>query len=84
MDETYIKVRGQWKYLYRAVDKQGKTVDFLQSSKRDKESAASFLCKAIGNNGVPNKINIEKSGTNTAGIQLYNQVTSGKIQIRQC
>lgn len=36
MDETYIKVNGQWKYLYRAVDKAGKTVDFLLTARRDK------------------------------------------------
>jgi putative transposase len=36
MDETYIKVNGVWKYLYRAVDKEGKTVDFLLTAKRDK------------------------------------------------
>lgn len=36
MDETYIKVKGAWKYLYRAVDKEGKTVDFLLTAKRDK------------------------------------------------
>ena len=39
MDETYIKVNGQWKYLYRAVDKAGKTVDFLLTVRRDKKAA---------------------------------------------
>ena len=84
MDETYIKVRGKWKYLYRAVDKQGKTVDFMLSSKRDASAAASFLCRAIGNNGVPDKINIDKSGANTAGINLYNHIESTSIEIRRC
>ena len=36
MDKTYIKVKGQWKYLYRAVDKEGKTIDLLLRAKRDK------------------------------------------------
>ena len=36
MDETYIKVNGDWKYLYRAVDKEGKTVAFLLTAGRDK------------------------------------------------
>ncbi len=84
MDETYIKVRGEWKYLYRAVDKHGKTVDFMLSSKRDVSAAASFLCKAIGNNGIPEKINIDRSGANTAGISLYNHLASTNIEIRRC
>ena len=46
MDETYIKVNGQWKYLYRAVDKVGKTVDFLLTAKRDKKAAMRFFEKA--------------------------------------
>ena len=39
MDETYIKVNGQWTYLYRAVDKDGQTIDFLVSAHRDKKAA---------------------------------------------
>ena len=39
MDETYIKVKGEWKYLYRAVDKEGNTVDFILSEKRDEPAA---------------------------------------------
>ena len=46
MDETYIKVKGDWKYLYRAVDKQGKTVDFLLTAKRDKAAALRFFQRA--------------------------------------
>ena len=42
-DETYIKVRGQWVYLYRAVDKQGRTVDFLLSKRRDMAAAKRFF-----------------------------------------
>ena len=45
MDETYIKVKGQWRYLYRAVDKQGQTIDFLLTKHRDKEAALRFLKK---------------------------------------
>ena len=47
MDETYIKVKGVWKYLYRAVDKEGKTVDFLLTAKRDQAAAKRFFDKAI-------------------------------------
>jgi hypothetical protein len=45
-DETYIKVKGQWVYLYRAVDKQGRTVDFLLSKRRDVAAAKRFFSKA--------------------------------------
>jgi putative transposase len=62
MDETYVRIRGQWKYLYRAVDKAGNTVDFLLTAKRDRKAAVRFLRKAIGQNGVPAKITIDKSG----------------------
>ena len=55
MDETYIKVNGQWKYLYRAVDKVGKTVDFLLTAKRDKKAAMRFFEKAMRANEVPEK-----------------------------
>jgi transposase-like protein len=58
-DETYIKVEGQWRYLYRAVDKQGRTVDFLLSKNRDRAAAVSFLKKAIGNNEAPEKITLD-------------------------
>ena len=53
--ETYIKVNGQWKYLYRAVDKVGKTVDFLLSARRDKKAAMRFFEKAMRANEVPEK-----------------------------
>src|SRR5215475_4294245 len=49
VDETYIKVKGQWRYLYRAVDEQGQTVDFLLTKNRDKAAAVYFFKKAIGN-----------------------------------
>ena len=58
MDETYIKVKGDWKYLYRAVDKQGKTVDFLLTARRDKSAAMRFFDKAMRANGVPEKLTI--------------------------
>jgi putative transposase len=62
MDETYIKVGGQWKYLYRAVDKAGNTVDFLLTAKRDRAAAQRFLTRAIGNNALPTTITIDQSG----------------------
>ena len=43
MDETYIKIKGQWFYLYRAVDKSGDTIDFMLSEKRDEAAARAFF-----------------------------------------
>lgn len=83
LDETYIRIKGEWKYLYRAVDKQGKTIDFLLTAKRDKKAARRFLDKAIGSNGKPGLINIDKSGANTAGIKQYNTDENRRIKIRQ-
>jgi len=50
VDETYIKVKGEWKYLYRAVDSDGDTIDFMLSSKRDRKAAKRFLNKALSSN----------------------------------
>jgi transposase-like protein len=71
LDETYIKVKGTWKYFYRAVDKEGNTIDFLLTAKRDKKAALRFLTKAIECNGN-GLINIDKSEANKAAIQGYN------------
>ena len=86
MDETYIKVGGKDRYLYRAVDKFGNTVDFLLTKRRMKGSAQKFLNKAIGNNSKPRVINIDKSGANKSGIRSINRelLTVKKIKIRQC
>ena len=84
MDETYIRVRGDWMYMYRAVDKQGRTVDFLLTARRDADAALRFLRRAIEHNGMPDKINIDCSGANAAGITAYNQETAATVEIRQC
>lgn len=84
LDETYIKIKGKWRYLYRAVDKQGNTIDFLLTAKRDKKAAQRFLNKAIGSNGKPSLVNIDKSGANTAGIKQYNRDENKRVKIRQC
>jgi transposase-like protein len=52
MDETYIRVKGEWRYLYRAVDKHGQTIDFLLTQERDEQAAKRFLTKAIRRHGV--------------------------------
>ncbi|MEA2874550.1 MAG: putative transposase [Hyphomicrobiales bacterium] len=58
-DETYVKVRGEWVYLYRAVDKAGKTVDFYLSRKRDVNAAKAFLRKAMKQQRLPTKITLD-------------------------
>ena len=84
LDETYIKINGEWKYLFRAVDKQGNTIDFLLTAKRDTKAARRFLDKAIGSSGKPSLINIDKSGANTAAIKQYNGAENNRVKIRQC
>ena len=72
MDEAYIKVKGKWMYLYRAVDKHGKTLDFMLSKRRDKAAARLFFRRAIETNGLPSRIVIDKSGANLADLQRIN------------
>ena len=74
MDETYIKVKGHWVYLYRAVDKFGKTLDFMLSERRNNPSAIKFFARALEVNGLPRQIVIDKSGANTAGIIAINRM----------
>jgi len=83
MDETYIKVKGEWNYLYRAVDKFGKTIDFLLTQQRDKKAARRFLNKAISRHGVPDKITIDGSDANASAIESYNDDHGTSIEIRQ-
>ena len=58
-DETYVKVKGEWMYLYRAVDKAGKTVDFYLSRKRHVNAAKAFLRKARKGQRIPTKITLD-------------------------
>ena len=63
VDETYIKVKGEWKYLYRAVDSDGNTIDFMLSAKRNRKAAKRFLKKALSSNHnqIPRVITIDKN-----------------------
>ncbi|MDC9620240.1 IS6 family transposase [Xenorhabdus sp. XENO-7] len=85
MDETSIKIKGQWRYLYRAVDSDGNTVDFLLTTHRDKEAALRFFKKAIRQHGQPDVVTIDKSGANKAAVGELNKekTKDNDIIIRQ-
>jgi len=85
MDETYIKINGKWVYLYRAVDSCGNTIEFLLRKYRDAVAAKAFFRKAFKNNGIPNKVAIDKSGSNISALNSFNKALpeEQKIEIRQ-
>lgn len=83
MDETYIKIKGVWKYLYHAVDKQGKTVDFFLTAKFDMAAPQRFLDKAMAANGAPDKVAMDKSVANKAAIDAINARRYVPILVRQ-
>ena len=83
VDETYIKVNGQWKYLYRAVDKAGNTIDFLLRAHRDKTAARPYFEQSIAQNGEPETVTIDKSGANMAALEAINAARETPIKIRQ-
>jgi IS6 family transposase len=55
VDETYVRVKGKWRYLYRAVDSTGATLDFLLSAKQNAAAAKRFLAKALGERTIPRR-----------------------------
>jgi putative transposase len=83
MGETYIRVKGEWRYPYRAVDKDGNTIDFLLRAKRDKVAARRFFEKSIAHSGVPEIVTIDKSGANLAPLDTINADRETPISIRQ-
>jgi transposase-like protein len=83
MDETYIRIKGEWRYLYRAVDKTGQTIDVLLTEHRDTEAALRFLRQAIARHGIPETITIDGSDANEAAIKRYNEEHGTAIEIRQ-
>jgi putative transposase len=68
LDETYVKVRGRWMYLYRAIDSNGATVEFWFSEKRNLTAAKRFLNRALKRHGRPERIVIDGSQTNREAI----------------
>lgn len=83
MDETDIRVKGQWTYLDRAVDKHGQPIDFLLTAPRDEQAAMGFLTQAIRSHGVSAQIPIDGSETNAAAIRSDNAAHGTAIDIRQ-
>ena len=83
MHETYIKVNSAWKYLYRAVDKQGQTIDFLVTAERDAAATRRFFEKPMRHNAMPYKVTMDKSGANQATLEQLNKEREVPITIRQ-
>jgi transposase-like protein len=69
MDETYIKVKGEWGYLYQAVDSHGDTLDFMLSERRDEEAATAFFKQAINNNVLSQEL-LEVKNALSSGITI--------------
>ncbi|EJQ31061.1 hypothetical protein IEC_05720 [Bacillus toyonensis] len=87
VDETYVKVKGQWIYLYRAVDSEGNTIDFYLSESRDKQAAKRFFKKALAASHIckPRVITVDKNPAYPVAIQELKEekrMPEG-IQIRQ-
>ena len=83
VDETYVLEGGQRRYLYRAVDKLGQTVDFLLTARRDVAAARRFFERAIDLHDVPEKITLDKSGANTAAVRGLMADSGLTIELRQ-
>ena len=85
MDETYIKVNGCWVYLYRAVDSLGNTIEFLLRKHRDAGAAKAFFRNAFKYNDRPEKIVIDKSGSNISALKAANKALpeDKQIEVRQ-
>ena len=83
VDETYTKVKGVGKYLYRAIDKEGKTIDFLLNAKREQAVAIRFFENAIQDNGIPKKVSMDKSSANKSAIDKIIEGKNISVIVRQ-
>lgn len=88
LDETYIKVRGQERFLYRAVDTTGQTIDFLLTAKRDAAAAKRFFRRALAQTGnpMPRVINVDRNRSYPAAVEGLKQegIIRRRCQLRQC
>lgn len=83
IDETYVKVKTEDVYLYRGVDKAGNTINFYLSKKRDLKAAKKFLLECIKLHSKPEKITIDKSGSNIAAVDSINDNLKNKDKIEK-
>jgi transposase, IS6 family len=87
VDEIYIKVKGEWKYLYRAVDSDGNTIDFMLSAKRNRKAAKRFFKKALSSNHnqIPREITVDKNPAYPPAIDELknNKILPKNVGIRQ-
>jgi transposase-like protein len=87
-DETYIKVKGEDKYLYHAVDSTGQTIDFLLTAKRDAAAAKRFFRKALSSPGnpVPRVINVDKNPAFPPAVEALKMegILPRRVRLRQC
>ena len=88
VDETYIKVKGKDRYLYRAVDSTGQTIDFLLTAKRDKAAAKRFFRQALSGsrNSSPRVINVDKNAAYPPAVKELKAegLLSRRCRLRQC
>jgi transposase-like protein len=84
MDETYIKVAGEWTYLYRAVDQNGKTVDFCLSKRRDVTASKTFLRNALKKHGDPLSITLDAYAASHRGLKDSGEIFYQKMRVRSC
>ena len=86
IDETYIKVRGQWVYLYCAVDKKGRTVDFLLSKRRDVMAAKRFFSRATRQHGVLRVITLDGYAASHRAVAKLKEVGTlpRRVRVRSC
>ena len=86
VDETYLKIKGQWVYLYRAVDKQGRTVDFLLSRRRDIAAAKRFFSRATRQHGAPRVITLDGCAASHRAVAELKAAGTlpRRVRIRSC
>ena len=86
VDETYLKIKGQWVYLYRAVDKVGRTVDFLLSRRRDIAAAKRFFSRATRQHGVPRVITLDGYAASHRAVAKLKEVGTlpRRVRVRSC